>query len=301
MTIDILTEITNCDDFLRLRAELRRNISGYIQKLLYQRHGRRTDSADTEAKYPNVYHHLLNRARWNADILRDALQKHVLGLWGDPLYITPTCWKFFKKGPHSAGAQRMHASKFYQQGIFLIGTTESGQVLLDRHLLCPGEITEEIVLNQIQRLQRQVPSQLIVVDVDGQHELTTRMMLERSCIPFKIKVFSSPWPEVSCGITDLINSACLTDDKQIIPIRGAPHSWTREVILQKGKDTIDTFAVYRQNCLFEHIIPEKSGTRVLEDACATVGLDAYETRSPHGWYRHMTMAIIAYYLRLLRY
>jgi SRSO17 transposase len=92
---------------------------------------------------PYALQHLLGRARWDADAVRDDLRDYVIEHLGDPrgvLVIDET--GFVKKGEHSAGVQRQYSGtagriENCQVGVFLTYATPHGRTFLDRALYLP--------------------------------------------------------------------------------------------------------------------------------------------------------------------
>jgi SRSO17 transposase len=93
---------------------------------------------------PYALQHLLGRARWDADAVRDDLRDYVVEHLGDPsgvLVIDET--GFLKKGTHSAGVQRQYSGtagriENCQVGVFLAYATPRGRTFLDRALYLPA-------------------------------------------------------------------------------------------------------------------------------------------------------------------
>jgi SRSO17 transposase len=93
--------------------------------------------------------HLLRRALWDADAVRDALQRYLVEHLGDPdavLVVDET--GFLKKGRHSAGVARQYSGtagriENCQIGVFVAYASRHGQALLDRELYLPEEWTKD--------------------------------------------------------------------------------------------------------------------------------------------------------------
>jgi SRSO17 transposase len=129
------------------RSEPRQRAVGYIRGLL----------SDTERKNgwqlaehlgeatPDGVQHLLARADWDADAVRDDLIRYVaehLGHDEGVLVVDET--GFLKKGRKSAGVARQYSGaagriENCQIGVFLGYVTEKGRALLDRELYLPKE------------------------------------------------------------------------------------------------------------------------------------------------------------------
>src|SRR6516162_5426036 len=129
------------------RSEPRRRAVGYLRVLL----------SDAERKNgwqlaehlgdptPDGVQHLLARADWDADAVRDDLLGYVRERLGHPdgvLIVDET--GFLKKGTKSAGVARQYSGtagrvENCQVGVFLAYATGRGRALLDRELYLPKE------------------------------------------------------------------------------------------------------------------------------------------------------------------
>jgi SRSO17 transposase len=98
---------------------------------------------------PYGVQHLLRRALWDPEAVRDALRCYVVQHLRDPaavLVIDET--GFLKKGRHSAGVARQYSGtagriENCQIGVFLGYAGRLGQTLLDRELYLPEEWTDD--------------------------------------------------------------------------------------------------------------------------------------------------------------
>jgi SRSO17 transposase len=92
---------------------------------------------------PYGIQHLLGRARWDADAVRDELQTYVAEHLADPegiIVVDET--RFLKKGNQSAGVQRQYSGtagriENCQIGVFLSYVSPKGATLIDRRLYLP--------------------------------------------------------------------------------------------------------------------------------------------------------------------
>lgn len=97
---------------------------------------------------PYAMQHLLDRARWDCDGVRDELRTYVKGTLADPngvLVIDET--GFLKKGRKSVGVQRQYSGtagriENCQIGVFLSYASSRGHMLLDRELYLPKSWTD---------------------------------------------------------------------------------------------------------------------------------------------------------------
>jgi SRSO17 transposase len=100
---------------------------------------------------PNPYgfQHLLGRADWDVEALRDLLRSYVTDYLADTDAVGVIDETgFLKKGRQSAGVARQYSGtagrvENCQVGVFLAYATAQGQTLLDRELYLPKEWTED--------------------------------------------------------------------------------------------------------------------------------------------------------------
>jgi SRSO17 transposase len=98
---------------------------------------------------PYGFQHLLGRADWQPDALRDRLRTYVLDYLAtsDAVGVIDETG-FLKKGTQSAGVARQYSGtagkiENCQIGVFLAYASEHGQTLLDRELYLPKEWTDD--------------------------------------------------------------------------------------------------------------------------------------------------------------
>jgi SRSO17 transposase len=133
------------------RAEPRQRALAYLQGLLSpaERKNSWQLAEVSGAATPYGFQHLLGRADWEPNAVRDELRTYVIQHLGDPdgvLVIDET--GFLKKGRHSAGVARQYSGtagriENCQIGVFLGYASRLGQTLLDRELYLPKEWTDE--------------------------------------------------------------------------------------------------------------------------------------------------------------
>jgi SRSO17 transposase len=98
---------------------------------------------------PYAFQHLLGRADWDPDALRDRLRSYVTDYLAEPDAVGVLDETgFLKKGTHSAGVARQYSGtagriENCQIGVFLAYATSRGQTLLDRELYLPAEWTTD--------------------------------------------------------------------------------------------------------------------------------------------------------------
>jgi SRSO17 transposase len=102
------------------------------------------------APNPYGFQHLLGRANWQPDTLRDCLRTYVTDYLADPDAIGVIDETgFLKKGTDSAGVARQYSGtagriENCQIGVFLAYASRSGQTLLDRELDLPAAWTSDL-------------------------------------------------------------------------------------------------------------------------------------------------------------
>ncbi len=98
---------------------------------------------------PDGLQHLLARAKWDADAVRDDLRDYVVDAFGDPdaiLVVDET--GDIKKGVHSVGVQRQYTGtagriENSQVAVFLTYAAPRGHALIDRALYLPRSWAED--------------------------------------------------------------------------------------------------------------------------------------------------------------
>ena len=134
-----------------VRAEPRRRVVAYLQGLLSsieRKNGWQLAEESGDAT-PYGVQHLLGRATWNAEEVRDDLRAYVVEHLGDRhavLIVDET--GFVKKGEQSVGVQRQYSGtagriENCQIGVFLAYATPKGRTFLDRALYLPEEWRED--------------------------------------------------------------------------------------------------------------------------------------------------------------
>ena len=129
------------------RSEPRRRAVEYLRGLLSDTERKNGWQLAEEAgdKSPHGVQHLLGRADWDADRVRDDLTAYVrehLATPGGILIVDET--GFLKKGTKSAGVRRQYSGtagriENCQVGVFLAYAGSKGHALLDRELYVPEE------------------------------------------------------------------------------------------------------------------------------------------------------------------
>src|SRR5258708_4705595 len=129
------------------RSEPRRRAVEYLRGLLSDAERKNGWQLAEEAgdETPYGVQHLMGRADWDADRVRDDLVGYAQGHLADPrgvMIVDET--GFLKKGTKSAGVQRQYSGtagrvENCQVGVFLAFAGRQGHTLLDRELYLPKE------------------------------------------------------------------------------------------------------------------------------------------------------------------
>jgi SRSO17 transposase len=296
---------------------------------------------------PFSVQHLLDRARWEADAVRDDLQKYVVANLGEPgavLVVDET--GFLKKGRHSVGVQRQYSGtagriENCQIGVFLAYASQSGRVLLDRELYLPKEWAEDRARRQAAKVPAAVefatkpqlarrmieraktagvPFAWLTGDAVYGNDRRLRVWLEQQDLHFVLAVASNQhvWPNFSGQktVAQVAAMAQAQDWTRLSAGEGAKgprlYEWLR-IPLLSWQMPGERWLLLRRSLTDSELsyyvgyVPpgtdlatmvRVAGSRWTVEECfaaakGEVGLDHYEVRSWHGWYRHMTLAMAA--------
>jgi len=133
------------------RAEPRRWMRSYLRGLLgsAERKNSWQLAEATGESTPYGIQHLLGRANWDADLVRDDLRGYAIEHFADEqaiLIVDET--GFLKKGTESVGVKRQYTGtagkrENCQIGVFLCYASEKGAAFIDRELYLPQEWAED--------------------------------------------------------------------------------------------------------------------------------------------------------------
>jgi SRSO17 transposase len=340
------------------RSEPRERASAYLRGLCSPVERKNGWQLAEEAGDQSPYgvQHLLGRAEWSADEVRDDLRSYVaqhLGSQAAVLVVDET--GFLKKGAKSVGVQRQYSGtagriENCQIGVFLAYATGAGRTFIDRELYLPqgwatdverrteAGIPEEVKFATKPQLARemlerallaQVPFGWLTADAVYGNDRRLRVWLEEQDLFHVMAVgvdqhvwlgFRQPrvkavieqipdtaWQVLSCGagakgerlyewaLVELL-SFMLEERKRWLLVRrkiNEPQEMASYVVFGPSETTLEEMV-------------EVAGTRwaieeSFETAKGEVGLDQYEVRSWQGWYRHITLSLLAHaYLTVTR-
>src|SRR5919199_5887376 len=133
------------------RAEARQQAMAYLRGLLrpVERKNSWQVAEVVGAANPYGFQHLLGRAAWDADQLRDELHRYLVDyVRDDDAVVVLDETGFLKKGRRSAGVARQSSGtagrmENVQIGVFLTYASPHGHTLLDRELYLPKEWTDD--------------------------------------------------------------------------------------------------------------------------------------------------------------
>jgi SRSO17 transposase len=146
------------------RSEPRRRAVDYLRGLLSDAERKNSWQLAEQAGDATPYgvQHLLGRADWDADRVRDDLIAYAHAHLADPrgvLVVDET--GFLKKGTKSVGVQRQYSGtagrvENCQIGVFLAFAGRRGQALIDRELYLPREWADDADRRQAARVPEDV-------------------------------------------------------------------------------------------------------------------------------------------------
>jgi SRSO17 transposase len=171
---------------------------------------------------PYGLQHLLGRANWDADEVRDDLRQYVIERLGDEdavLIVDET--GFIKKGQKSVGVKRQYTGTVgkrenCQVGVFLAYASERGQAFIDRELYLP----EEWALDKERREQAGVPEE---VGMRTKAELA-KVMLQRA-LDAGLK---AAWVVADCVYGDSRRLGMFLEEREqpyVLAVSGKAYVW----------------------------------------------------------------------------
>jgi SRSO17 transposase len=339
------------------RSEPRERATAYLRGLLSPVERKNSWQLAEEAgdNKPYGFQHLLGRAEWSADEVRDDLQSYVREHFNDAgavLVIDET--GFLKKGVKSAGVARQYTGtagrvENCQVGVFLTYAAPRGRTFLDRELYLPevwagdaarraeAGVPGEVRFATKPQLARRMLARALAAGVGGAwvtgdsvygNDGKLRLWLEEQRLPYVLgvtaqyglytasgrqwakEIFAAlparSWRRLSCGagskgerVYDWARVRARTVDGERLRWLVARRSLTDPnaisyYIASAGRET--PLATLARVAGARWAVEESFETAKVE-----VGLDHYEVRSWAGWYRHITLAMLAHaYLSAMR-
>ena len=349
------------DDFKRMweqagrlffRRDLRENAQGYVRGLMgrVERKNGWQLAEHMGLDSPAAVQHLLARAVWDADTLRDEVRRyakaHLLAP-GEAGILVVDETGFLKKGDKSAGVQRQYSGtagriENCQIGVFLALVGSRGRALVDRALYLPkgwcedrarslaAGIPEEVTFATKPQLAQVMlarafaggltPAWTLGDEVYGNDSKFRRFLEERGQ-PFVLAVSSQQrlWVDFRQRRVDAIAKELPEENWLRLSIGDGlkgprvydwaaaffgsltAHGLRRWVLIRRSVSTPADRAYYL--CLAPVAADARdlavaAGARwgiecCFEAAKQETGLDDYEVRSWPGWYRHVTLSMLA--------
>jgi SRSO17 transposase len=339
------------------RCEPRQRALAYLKGLLSPVERKNSWQIAEQAGDPAPYavQHLLGRAQWSADAVRDDLQAYVIEHLADSdgiLILDET--GFIKKGSKSAGVARQYSGtagriENCQIGVFLVYASSKGRTFLDRELYLPkawaedaerckaAAIPEEVKFATKLQLGRRMLQRAFAAGVEAKwvcgdsvygNDSQMRSWLDQRRQAYVLGVTAqlrlwtdeqrqwakevvkswpdSKWRRLSCGAG---SKGERVYEWAHMVIRKCEAGWQRWLLARRSLSEPEEVSYYvvggpKQTKLEE--MARAAGMRwaieeSFETAKGEVGLDHYEVRSWVGWYRHITLAMLAHaYLTVMR-
>jgi SRSO17 transposase len=300
--------------------------------------------------HPSPYsvQHLLDRAHWEWDAVRDDLMDYIAQeLGGDEGVLVVDETGFLKKGRCSAGVQRQYSGtagriENCQIGVFLSYASARGRALMDRELYLPRQWADDMVRRAAAKVPQavefatkpqlarrmieravtaKVPFGWITGDEMYGDDRHLRVWLEQEDLHFVFAVASNQyvWPDThgQATVLQLVQSAQPLQWQTLSAGDGAKgprwYEWGRIPLLSwqmpgerwlllrrsRSDSKLAYYVCYAPRGTALATLVRIAGMRWTVEECfaaakGEVGLDQYEVRSWHGWYRHITLAMLAH-------
>jgi SRSO17 transposase len=343
------------------RSEVRERAQAYLRGLLSGAERKNSWQLAEVAGDATPYglQHLLGRANWDADELRDDLCEYVLERLGDEeavLVVDET--GFLKKGTESVGVKRQYTgtagkTENCQVGVFLCyASCTKGQAFIDRELYLP----EEWARDQERRRRTSVPQEIgkrtkselakemlgraldagvkaewVVADSVYGDSRRLGMFLEEREQPYVLALSGKAyvWAGIHQHRVSTVLESLRQGDLALEEAAGGwrrlsagdgskgprMYEWLRLALnppMQEGferwlvvrrsiddPDELTAYTVFAPEATTLEELAQAAGSRWrvergFEEAKGEVGLSHYEVRSWHGWYRHITLALLAH-------
>jgi SRSO17 transposase len=340
------------------RSEARQRMAAYLKGLLSPVERKNGWQLAEQAGYSTPYglQHLLDRARWEADLVREDLRNYVVEHLGDPdAVVVVDETGFIKKGDKSVGVARQYSGtagrvENCQIGVFVGYASPKGHAFLDRQLYLPkewtddadrclaAEVPEEVTFATKPKLAKamlerlfaaKVPCRWVTGDAVYGNDRSLRMWLEEQGQAYVMAVSGqeSVWigfeqHRVKSLLKQVPDNAwhrlCAGEGTKGPRLYDwayrrvnslSANGWERGMLVRRSLSDPDektAYITYAPSQTPLCTLVRVAGTRwtiecCLEEAKGEVGLDEYEVRSWQGWYRHITLSLVAHaYLAVTR-
>lgn len=297
---------------------------------------------------PYGMQHLLGRAAWSVDLVRDDLRGYVVAHLGDAdglLILDET--SFPKKGTKSAGVSRQYCGSLGQRencqvGVLLAYAGPEGCAFIDRALYLPkawtedparrreAGIPEEVAFLTKPEIGRQLleraldggtPTTWVLADEVYGGDYRLRACLEDRRCRYVLGVAAnhyvwvgweqqrvdalirgleaSDWTRLSCGAG---TKGPRVYDWTRVELNTSVAGWERWALCRRSvaePQDLAYYLVFVPSGTPLAAMVQAAGSRwrieeAIAEAKGEVGLDHYEVRSWRGWYRHLTLALLAH-------
>jgi SRSO17 transposase len=343
------------------RSEVRQRANDYLHGLLSGAERKNSWQLAEVAGNSTPYglQHLLGRANWDADAVRDDLREYVLEhLAGDESVLVVDETGFIKKGDKSAGVKRQYTGTVgkrenCQVGVFLAYASERGQAFIDRELYLPEEwasdkerrqragVPDEVGMRTKPQLAKEmlrraldagVKAGWVVADSVYGDSRGLGMFLEEREQPYvlalsgKAYVWAGFYQHRVSTLLDALRKGELQSGKaaeegwkRLSAGDGSKgprlYEWLRLALnppMQEGferwllirrsiedPEELSAYTIFCSEGTTLEALAKVAGSRWrieigFEEAKGEVGLAHYEVRSWRGWYRHITLALLAH-------
>src|SRR5215208_3121613 len=211
------------------RSEVRQRAQDYLRGLLSEAERKNSWQLAEVAGNSTPYgiQHLLGRASWDADALRDDLREYVIEHLADAESVLESCLivdetGFIKKGEQSVGVKRQYTGTVgkrenCQVGVFLAYASGRGQAFIDRELYLP----EEWALDKELRERAGVPDE---VGMRTKPELAKEML--RRALEAGVK---AGWVVADSLYGDSRRLGMFLEDREqpyVLALSGKAHVWS---------------------------------------------------------------------------
>src|SRR5258708_7052418 len=241
---------------------------------------------------------ILGRMDWDADALRDIVRDYVIEHLADDdavLVIDET--GFLKQGKASCGVARQYtgsAGKITncQIGVFAAYVSRHGHAFIDRALYLPKEWTDDP-----DRMQAAyVPPD---VGFATKPQLATRMIAHAIAVSVPFRWVAG---DTVYGVGDIEQQLRGAGKGYVLGVSSANQGlWTRGLLIRRHIADGD-LAFFTTWCpaatSIETLVAVEGHRWAIEDSFETAknefGLDHNESRSWHGWHRHVSLVMLAF-------
>jgi SRSO17 transposase len=308
------------------RREVRERARRYLVELLgpVERRTGRQMARHMDEKTDDGVQRLLNKARWDADAVRDDLRDYVIEHLGDASGVLVLAEVGFpKKGAKSAGVERLRNSttgrlENCQLGLFLAYVSPCGWACIDRALYLPEEwaedearrreagVPEEVTFATKGQLARKMLERAFEVGVPaawvtaskvyGEGEELQRWLEARG----RSYVLPQAWDGVDDGTGGKGTRASMWPYGPISHEAASERlRWVLELQSKARPNAHTYYRAYgpRKTSLAELVsvvVKRWTAQEGLKRAKDEVGLDQYEVRRWDAWHRHVTLSLLAH-------